>query len=708
VNELSGDAGNDTINGSAGNDTLTGEGGADQFVLDQAPGAAHADLIMDFQVHSDDLVLGLAAMPALGSPGPFASGDARFYAAPGAVGGADSSDRIVYNSTTGQVFYDADGSGAAAALLVAILDGAPALTATDIVVAGEAPPPGGEHIVGTGGNDSLAGGDGNDLIEGLGGNDTLDGMPGNDTLDGGAGNDVYHVRSTDTILDDPGGVDTVIARNTSWTLGAGLENLDLEDFAGAAFDGTGNELDNIIRSASEGGTLRGLGGNDTLVLRNVQNTAFAYGGDGNDVLTSGWRGQLFGEAGNDTLSGGSVGSIAFMTGGGGNDAFLFDDEPGAAEDTVVDFATGADSIRLDATVMSALGANGRFSAGDPRFFAGDGAMAGQDATDRVVYDTASGILYYDADGSGGAAAEQIALLQGAPTLVATDIEVINGTSGGPTITGTNGSDGITGSNEAETIDALGGNDWIAGLGGSDTLLGGAGNDIFAMSFGGTSSYGTAEHIDGGTGTDTIDFGSVAQTGITLNLATGTLSGGGAGGAGGGTVVNIERVIAGHYADTVTGGEGAEAIFGRGNNDTLLGGGGNDTLTGEWGNDWLSGGAGQDVLTGSQERDSFVFDFAPGAANADTITDFASAVDRILLDDAVMAALGVTGNFASGDDRFFAGSGATGGADAEDRVVYDTTTGQLYYDADGSGGAAAQIVATLQGAPTLAATDFAVI
>ena len=47
-----------------------------------------------------------------------------------------------------------------------------------------------------------------------------------------------------------------------------------------------------------------------------------------------------------------------------------------------------------------------------------------------------------------------------------------------------------------------------------------------MSAGGTSSYGAAEHIDGGAGTDTIDFGSVAQTGITLNLATGTLSGGG--------------------------------------------------------------------------------------------------------------------------------------------------------------------------------------
>jgi len=41
-------------------------------------------------------------------------------------------------------------------------------------------------------------------------------------------------------------------------------------------------------------------------------------------------------------------------------------------------------------------------------------------------------------------------------------------------------------------------------------------------------------------------------------------------------------------------------------------------------------------------------------------------------------------------------------------VYDTTTGNLYYDSDGSGTGASQLVATLQGHPTLAATDISVI
>ena len=52
----------------------------------------------------------------------------------------------------------------------------------------------------------------------------------------------------------------------------------------------------------------------------------------------------------------------------------------------------------------------------------------------------------------------------------------------------------------------------------------------------------------------------------------------------------------------------------------------------------------------------------------------------------------------------------GGAahDSNDRVLYNTSTGQLYYDADGSGSGAAQLIATISGNPTIAATDIAVI
>jgi Ca2+-binding RTX toxin-like protein len=45
---------------------------------------------------------------------------------------ADANDYIVYETDTGLLFYDADGSGAGAALLIATLTGLPALTAGDI------------------------------------------------------------------------------------------------------------------------------------------------------------------------------------------------------------------------------------------------------------------------------------------------------------------------------------------------------------------------------------------------------------------------------------------------------------------------------------------------------------------------------------------------------------------------------------------------
>ena len=59
-------------------------------------------------------------------------------------------------------------------------------------------------------------------------------------------------------------------------------------------------------------------------------------------------------------------------------------------------------------------------------------------------------------------------------------------------------------------------------------------------------------------------------------------------------------------------------------------------------------------------------------------------------------------------RAFAAAGATGGHDADDRVVYNTTTGQLFYDADGNGAGAAMLFATLDGHPPIVAGDFTVI
>ena len=86
-------------------------------------------------------------------------------------------------------------------------------------------------------------------------------------------------------------------------------------------------------------------------------------------------------------------------------------------------------------------------------------------------------------------------------------------------------------------------------------------------------------------------------------------------------------------------------------------------------------------------------------------------DELVLDRGVMTELGATGAMGADDERFYAAAGATGGAEEDDRVVYDTDTGRLYYDADGSGAAEAQLIATLalsEGMPPITATDITVI
>src|SRR5918993_5503247 len=162
-------------------------------------------------------------------------------------------------------------------------------------------------------------------------------------------------------------------------------------------------------------------------------------------------------------------------------------------------------------------------------------------------------------------------------------------------------------------------------------------------------------------------------------------------------------------DTLFGGAAADDINGNGGNDfmqggdgadTVLGGSGNDTMSGNAGNDWVRGGTGNDQVSGGGGQDSFAFaDF--GATNADVLTDFAGGWDNIHLDISAFTALGSTGRFVSGDARFRLGTAAQ---DADDRIIYNQATGQLWYDADGNGAGAAQLIATLSNRSSMSATD----
>lgn len=357
--------------------------------------------------------------------------------------------------------------------------------------------------------------------------------------------------------------------------------------------------------------------------------------------------------------------------------------------------------------LHGLGGNDTLNgnSGDDRIFGGDG-------NDQLWGDQGNDML------NGGAGADTMRGSEGDTIYVVNTGDVIIDQGGNDTIvaevswTLANGFENLilmagtaslraTGNAADNNIAGNDGANVITGRAGNDSMLGLGGNDNFSMTAAGAPSYGN-DTIDGGAGIDQINF-SAAPAAVVADIAAGAASGGG-------TVVftGIERLVGSNFNDRLAGGAGNDILEGGpGGNDSLTGRAGNDRLVGGTGDDTLSGGTGKDTMTGGAGADSFVFD-AMGTANSDRATDFVAGTDDVLLENAVFTALGAAGAFAAGDGRFWAAAGATSGHDANDRVIYNATNGNLYYDADGSGAGASQLVATLNGAPALAATDITVI
>lgn len=247
-------------------------------------------------------------------------------------------------------------------------------------------------IRGNDGANRLVGAGGNDTLGGEAGSDVLVGGTGNDSMTGGLGADVYFV--------DAGG-DTIVETSTSAaeidrvyslvsrTLESNLEQLVLQ--GGANVNGYGNALSNAIWGSAGSNVLSGGGGRD--VLRGGAGDDLLYGGLGNDVLT----------------------------GGAGLDRFQFTKtlDGRTNVDRIVDFDHGDDAIGLDNAVFIGIGRLGTLLSSS--FHVGTAAA---DATDRVIYDPASGHLSFDADGTGTTAAVLFATLTAGTVLGPTDFQVI--------------------------------------------------------------------------------------------------------------------------------------------------------------------------------------------------------------------------------------------------------------------------------------------
>jgi Ca2+-binding RTX toxin-like protein len=258
--------------------------------------------------------------------------------------------------------------------------------------------------------------------------------------------------------------------------------------------------------------------------------------------------------------------------------------------------------------------------------------------------------------------------------------VLTGGLGDDSLHGFGGNDGLLGGDGNDFLDGGDADDSLYGQAGTDGLVGGAGNDLLDGGAGNDLLYG-------GAGNDTyiVDAGDYvvedASGGNDIVYATASFA-----------------LSAGQEIEVLSAGDvnGSEAI------DLT----GNELANNLWGNggaNVLDGGAGADVLIGYGGADTFAFTSALGGGNVDAIADFVQGTDKIALDDAIFTQVGSLGALNAG--AFVAGTQA---ADADDRIIYNSATGELFYDADGAGGSAQILFATLQAGTVLSASDFQVI
>jgi hypothetical protein len=292
-----------------------------------------------------------------------------------------------------------------------------------------------------------------------------------------------------------------------------------------------------------------------------------------------------------------------------------------------------------------------------------------------------------------------------------------------------------------------------GKGAADSMTGLGGNDTYRIYNSGdiiveASTQGTADRVmaavdyvlgakvciellttNGSTGTSSIDLtGNTLEQTITGNAGANILNDGGKGaadtmqGLGGNDTyriynagdVIIESASQGS-ADRVASavdyrlgaGVGIEIMTTNGSTGTsdidLAGNAYVQKITGNAGDNRLEGREGNDTLSGLGGDDTFVFNTKLGASNIDTVLDFNVADDRFLLSDVIFTAVN-SGVLLSGYFR----NNTTGLAqDSNDHIIYERDTGELYYDANGTGSGSGILFAKITVGLSLTNADFAV-
>ena len=556
-------------------------------------------------------------------------------------------------------------------------------------------------------------------LYGNAGSNRLDGGGGGDVMVGFQGDDFYVVRHvSDRAVEAAGqGFDRVLAA-ASFTLEAGSHVemfTTIDNLATTAINLTGNTLSQYLYGNAGSNRLDGGGGGDVMVgfqgddfyvVRHVSDRAVEAAGQGFDRVLAGASFTL--EAGSHvemftTID--NLATTAINLTGNALSQYLYGN---------------AGSNRLDG------GGGGDVMVG----FQGDDFYVVRHVSDRAVEAAGQGFDRV-------LAAASFTLEAGSAVEMFTTIDNLATTA--INLTGNALAQYLYGNAGANRLDGGGGGDVMVGFGGDDVYhvrnaadraveSGGGGSDRVraAVSFtleAGSEIETLATIDDLSTAAINLTGNGFAQS-VIGNAGSNHLNGGGGGadllqGLGGNDtyIVDNDDIVfeaAGGGFDTVTvsnyhllaAGAEVEVLSTTDQNGTagitLWGNELSQTVIGNAGANQLNGGGGADTLQGLGGQDVFVFYTALGGGNVDTILDFVSVDDHFFLNHTIFTGLPIG---PVDGTRFAFGSAA---ADADDRIIYNLATGQLFFDADGNGAGEQVLFAILSGAPTLSSADFQVI
>jgi Ca2+-binding RTX toxin-like protein len=679
-NIIDGGAGADSIDGSNGTDTVTYAGSDSAVNVSLVTGVGGGGYA------AGDTLVAIENLIGSANNDVFVSG-----AGANRLDGGAGNDTVSYAASTAAVIVHLDNGTAEGGYAT-----------SDVLV-------GIENLIGSGYDDTLYGTSGDNQLYGGAGNDVLYGQGGADFFDGGTGFDTVVLGGTGATIQCIAAESLIGTTGSDFViLGAGGNSVSLSlvetliGGSGADWIALGGGGGRLIMVGVE--TMIGGAGNDWLDLGNRGNTLILastetlIGGANSDLVTLGNRGNTLILAGVETVIGGVntdlvtlgnrggslvIGGVETLTGGTGKD--------------FVSLADGGNSLTMSG-VETLVGGVGHdlvtlAGTGTTLILAGVEELLATDGNDWINLGNRGNTMTLTGGETlvGGAGIDVVTLGGTTNTIILTAIEALSGSDGVDQVTLGNRGNTIT-IQGVETVIGGTGSDFIIfgsqgamAVSGVETIVGSGGNDTVTLggTTGGTVTIAALETLTGTVGADWVNLGNLGNT--TQIKGIETLIGG----------TNTDIVILGDVGvtmiltgvETLVGSSGVDVVTlgNRGNSlsvsnvETLFGGSGIDDVT-VIGGIRFEGRGGSDTvrLQVASNVDTIVLSsIEDGGSTQDTITNFSSGTDRLLITGALRTAIDH-----NADGVFTTASRATGSVTlASDELVTLTSLVSALTDTD---------------------------